>query len=54
MKKEVVIEEAMTVLNAVRTPLVLRNLTEHGRSLIEQLIDDPVFGGVFKVLKRML
>ena len=42
------------MLNAVRTPLALGDFSEDDRALPEQLVNDAILGGVFKVLARML
>lgn len=43
-----------TVLNAVRTPLALRNLSEDDVSLVEDFIYDTILRRFFKVLEGML
>ena len=43
-----------TVLNAVRSPLVLGDLTEDHGALVQKLVDDPVLGRLFEVLERVL
>ena len=43
-----------TVLDAVRTPLILAYVSENRGALIEQLVDDAIFRGLFQILKRML
>ncbi len=43
-----------TMLNAVRAPLAFRYLTEDADALVQQFIDDTIFGQVFKILESML
>jgi len=43
-----------TVLNAVRSPLALANLTKHRKTLLEELVYYPVFSFFLKVLKGVL
>jgi hypothetical protein len=42
------------MLNAVRAPLVCADLAEYFSALIEQLVNDSIFGRLFEVLKGML
>lgn len=42
------------MLNAVRTPLVLRDLAKHDRSLVEDLVNDAILRRVFQVLEGVL
>ena len=42
------------MLDAVRAPLVLADISEDRRALVEQLVDDAIFRGFFQILKRML
>lgn len=44
----------LTMLDAVRPPLVFSDFAEHRGSLVQQLVDDAIFGRFLKVLKRML
>jgi len=39
--------DGRTVLDTVRTPLILGDLAEDNRALIEQFFDDPILGALF-------
>lgn len=42
------------MLYAIGTPLVLGNFAENGRSLVQQLVNNSIFGFSLKVFERML
>ena len=42
-----------TVLDAVRAPLILADISKDRRALIKQLVDDAILRGLFQILKRM-
>lgn len=44
----------LTVLNTIRSPLVLRHLPKDSRALVEELVHDAVLGRLFQVLEGVL
>lgn len=44
----------LTVLNAIRTPLIHADLAEDSRTLVKQFVHDAILGRPIKILKSML
>lgn len=44
----------LTVLHAVGSPLVLRNISENMSTLVEEFVDDSILGGLFQILESVL
>lgn len=42
------------MLDAVGSPLVLRNVSENMSTLVEEFVDDSILSGLFQVLESVL